>query len=198
MVRMYPGHDTADLAAMLGVTAEQLRQKASRFGVSKSPEFIANLQYNAVDRIKRFQFKPGDIPVNRGKKKPYEITEAMRKTFFVKGHKPMNAKSDGFVSVRKDKHGVLQKFVRLSENKWDSLARVNYRTYVGDIPEGGVIRFRDGDALNCEPENLELISKTLNMLLNSNHGYDRPVAEVKEVICFIKKEIKERYEKQDE
>lgn len=198
LIRMYPSHDTADLAAMFGLSPQQVALKAASLGVRKTPEFIARLQQEQIEKIKKYQYKAGDTSWNKGKKGLIPITDAMRSSMFRKGHTPLNTKFDGCVVVRPDKRGVPQKFIRVSAKRWESLARWNYRHHIGPISKGKVIRFRDGDSLNCEPENLECITNTLNMLLNSKRGYSRPVAEVKEVICHIKKEIKERHEKQDE
>jgi hypothetical protein len=90
-----------------------------------------------------------------------------------------------------DKRGVRQFKIRVSEANSEYLSRYNYRKAFGPIPKNHVIKFRDGDALNCDPSNLECVSRTLLMLLNSKHGYTRDIAEVKEVLCYIKQEIKD-------
>ncbi len=132
------------------------------------------------------QFKKGSIPWNKGVKGGgYEPTQ------FKKGHTPLNAKYDGYIVIRLDNRGVPQKHIREGKRRFEYLSRHNWRESFGEIPAGHCIRFKDGDTLNCDPENLECVSRTLNMLLNSKHRYTREVAEVKEVIVFINKTIKD-------
>ena len=115
-----------------------------------------------------------------------------RKAQFKKGHLPRNAKHNGAITIRNDKRSVPQKFIRISPGKWLYLSRYNYEKFIGPIPKGHVIRFRDGDTMNCEPSNLECVSKRLNMLINSKHGYTRGQAEVKEVCLLINEHINNR------
>lgn len=46
--------------------------------------------------------------------------------------------------------------------------RVIYKENYGDIPNGYVIRHKDGDKYNDSPENLQAISRAENMKLNSS------------------------------
>ena len=126
-----------------------------------------------------------------GIRKSESFVNAMRATMFKAGHKPHNTTCDGHISVTIDKRGVKQLRIRISEKNHEFLSRHNYRKAFGEIPRGHCIKFKDGNTLNCDPDNLECVSRTLHMLNNSKHGYTRDIAEVKEVICYIKQEIKE-------
>jgi hypothetical protein len=65
----------------------------------------------------------------------------------------------------------------------------------GPVPDGHKVRFLDGDKLNCEPDNLTLVSNALHAHLN-RFGYKDYPAELKtsamalcklEVACFAAK-----------
>lgn len=189
---LFPKYSNRILAATFDVSLPAVMQKAKDLGLKKSPERLAEAKAESC-------FQKGHKSWNTGTVGLVKVTAAMKKTMFKPGNKPYNTGQDGDISDRPDKRGVMRRFIRIREGRWEYLSRHNYRKSVGPIPKGGVIRFRDGDTLNCEPENLECISQTLNMLLNSKHKYSREIAEVKEVICYINNEIKEpTSEKQNE
>lgn len=54
-----------------------------------------------------------------------------------------------------------------TESGYQRLSHFNWIKANGPIPSGAVIRLKDGDYLNCEPENLECITKAQNQLKNS-------------------------------
>ncbi len=118
------------------------------------------------------RIKPGNVPPNKGKKMDSWMNpaamEASKKYRFKKGGLPHNTKEDGAISVRKDTGtGIKYKYIRVSKGKWELLQRVNWEKQNGPIPEGYIIVFKDGDQMNCEPENLEMITLAENMRRNS-------------------------------
>ena len=76
------------------------------------------------------------------------------------GHKPWQTKSNGAISVRKDKNGHIYKYIRISESRWEMLSRHVWKKHHGAIPAGHNIQFKDGDSLNCDISNLYLISRS--------------------------------------
>lgn len=188
----YPDHDTDDVAVLCGSTASAVRRKAFELGIKKSIEGLwkANVAAMAKGGNKGW-FPKGHLPENKGTKGLYVQTEGCIRTQFKKGHIPANTKSaDGVISIRANKRGVPTKYIRIGLGKWRELSRYTYELTNGPVPQRHVIRFRDGNSLNCDPENLECISSRLNMLLNSKHGYSREIAEVRETLCELKSIIK--------
>ena len=55
--------------------------------------------------------------------------------------------------------------------EWDMLHLVRYRENHGEIPEGFMVRFLDGDRFNCEPENLLCVPRSANMVINKSETY---------------------------
>jgi len=91
-----------------------------------------------------------------------------RTNTFKKGHIPQNTKKDMDVVIRHSKKMGDCKFIRISKNNW-----YPYQIYVwegknGPVLKGYIIRFKDGNRMNCNIENLEMISKTDHLKRNNS------------------------------
>lgn len=117
-------------------------------------------------KIKRSgAFKKGDIPWNKG-------TKGIMKrpvNAFKHGLVPHNAIPVGEIRLRKDSRNNrkywhiftgLRKPILLSHYIWQQ--------HHGDIPKNMIIAFKDGDSLNCNIENLMMITRADNMRRNVN------------------------------
>lgn len=111
-------------------------------------------------------FKPGQVPHNKGKKMP-ELTRAKIKTMFRPGNTPANAQHDGALSIR-DVGRRPTLYLRLGPRKWVNYARYTWEQVYGPIPAGHVVTMIDGNPLNCDISNLNLISRRENMERNLN------------------------------
>ena len=67
--------------------------------------------------------------------------------------------SDGYKLRKKQMTGTLWE-------RWEFLHRAVWVEHHGEIPEGMMVSFRDSNPLNCEPDNLMLISKSENAKIN--------------------------------
>lgn len=115
---------------------------------------------------RKYQFNKGHIPANKGKKMRPEVRQKVEHTFFKSGHLPHNTKSDGVITIRKDKKGIPQQFIRIGLANWMTLKQYIFEAHFGKIQKGEVIRFIDGNTLNCKIENLKKITKAENLRLN--------------------------------
>ena len=112
------------------------------------------------------RFKKGYRPWNKGLK---GLNMGGEKTWFKKGHEPHNTKYDGCIAVRHHKRtNERYKYIRVAKGKWVLYHRYIYEKEYGAIPKGYIIRFKDGDTMNCTLENLECISRRENMERNRN------------------------------
>ncbi len=151
-------------------------------------------------RKKDSYIKKGNTPINKGlKRTDYcspEAIERMRVTQFKKGHLPHNAVSaDGEIRVRFDhprQGGRAYKYIRVSLGKWVLYHRWLWEQVNGKIPPNHVLRFKDGDSMNCEIENLELLSFEENMQLNTIHRFPSELKEVIKINNKIKKKVNEK------
>jgi hypothetical protein len=67
----------------------------------------------------------------------------------------------------------------------------------GPIPKGAIIRFKDGNKLNFDIENLILIDPKQNMELNTIHRYPEEMQSTMKTISKLKKIIKNHGKEQN-
>ena len=85
---------------------------------------------------------------------------------FKPGHRPHNWKPVGSERINRD--GYIE--VKIDEpNTWAFKHRLVYEENYGPIPKNGIVRFLDGDRLNCSPENLVLVSRAEHAILTTKH-----------------------------
>lgn len=152
----YSRMTTRQLAAELGRTKaavmNMLKKKGIRLPVDEKQR-----------RFEESKFKSGNTPWNRGIK-GLRWSPA---TEFKKGNVPPNTKFDGAVSIReKSKTKEKYLYIREAKRKWVLLHRKLWEQHYGPIPKGFVIRFKDGNPLNCVLENMELINRRENLKRN--------------------------------
>jgi hypothetical protein len=142
------------------------------------------------------QLKKGDVPPNKGRKqKEYMSQEAIERTAatrFKPGQKIYNEKYDGAIRERKDSSGCTYRHIRIARAKWVLYHRYLWQQQYGEIPKGMVVVFKDGNSANCVLENLELITRTENMLRNSKHHYPKEIIPTLTLINQLKNKINEK------
>ena len=107
------------------------------------------------------RFEKGSVPHNKGKKG--KCAKGCEKTWFRKGHVPKNHRQVGSERVNVD--GYIE--IKVAEpNVWKLKHRVVYEEHHGKIPHGHIVIFRDGNRCNTSVENLRLISRGVNAMLN--------------------------------
>lgn len=115
------------------------------------------------ERIKqKYNFKKGQPSHNKGKAgKPNQAS-------FKPGNTPANALHDGAITIRQKQGEKPYMFYRVGAAKWVYLHRYVWERANGPIPAGHVIRFIDGDTMNCELINLKLTTQGEHVMLNRN------------------------------
>lgn len=130
-------------------------------------------------------FEKGHIPVNKGKKMSEATYRKCEKTMFKKGNIPASIRPVG--SERHDKDGYVM--VKVKEpNIWRLKHRVVWEKAYGDIPEGFVVTFRDGDKNNTALDNLILMSMSVNLIMNRTglNGYTDELKETAVKLAELK------------
>lgn len=150
------------IAKELRRTSNYVSQRAKQLGYS---EVISKKALES-------RIKPGTIPINKGKRQEdYMSPEALLKSKasrFKKGHIPHNSYNEiGKISIRRDKVGKPYKFICISLGNWVLFHKYQWENKNGKIPKGYCLWFKDGNSLNCELSNLELITRAENMVRNS-------------------------------
>lgn len=160
----YPTMLSWQIAENLGRTKSSVKNLAMRMGLRLPPE----------ERERRYNeslFKKGRISWNKGLALPNVPNSGQ----FEKGRLPHNTKHDGAISLRthaKRKNSSYL-WIRIGKGKWEELHRHNWTKKNGAIPRGGILRFKDGNHLNCAVDNLELIDRRKHLDKNRNYTNDR-------------------------
>ncbi len=166
------------LARQIGIGESALRMRMKRLNLLIPREIIEQ-------RITDARIKKGNIPVNKGKKQvDYMSPEQIAKTAatrFKKGQINHNSLYDGCIRVRHDhpeRGGKPHKYIRISKGVWKELQHYNWEQVNGPIPKGHILACLDGDPLNCDPSNWEMITMGENARRNSGqiHLTDKYVA----------------------
>lgn len=163
-----------------------------KFGLNLSQKTITS----AMKRYNLFtgfdgRFPKGNVPLNKGKKMSPEQYEKCKATMFKPGIEPTNHREVG--SERNSKDGYIE--IKTAEpGTWELKHRVVWQQAYGEIPEGKVIIFKDGNKLNCALENLEIISQRENAFLNLHHlRSDNPeVTECGVLVARVHERVQER------
>jgi hypothetical protein len=109
-------------------------------------------------------FPKGHEPKNKGRKG--YCAPGSEKGWFKKGHKPWNHAEVGDEAWTTD--GYLK--VKIAEpNKWRHKHVLVWEAQNGKVPEGFMVTFRNGNHADCTIENLALISKAENGIMNTQH-----------------------------
>lgn len=169
----YPDTSTSELAILLNATKRAVYHKAGLLGLRKTEAYLNAHGGRLMGQTgKENRFKKGHVPFNKNKKVTEYMDEAqiqrMLKTSYQKGHVPHNAKEGvGIISQRTDKGGKPFLVIKLGMGEWEYLSVHNYKKHIGPVPKGYCVCFKDGNTLNCEPENLMLLTRKENILRNS-------------------------------
>lgn len=133
------------------------KELAKFFNVSHKA-LLGTLKRHKIQTGRDTRFKPGQTSWNKGKS--MRLNPA---TEFKKGSLPHNTKYDGAISIRRDKTGRDYKYIRIAKAKWDLYHRFLWRSVYGEIPKDKIVTFIDGNSLNCEIDNLKLITRGEHM-----------------------------------
>lgn len=139
------------------------------------------------------RFEKGHVPANKGKHQP--TTGRMAETQFKKGHRPHDYLPVGSITVRHDKNGHDYHWIKVSDpNKWKMLHVKMWEDANGRIPEGYCINFCNGNTMDCRLENMMLVSRAENAVMNFQgiRGYDKESSETARNIARLKMKISER------
>lgn len=178
-----------ELMQMLNKTASSIYSQAYLLNLKKSAKYEEKRRIFDIENIRKNttkRFQKGNKPWNKGIKGsiPNNVTS------FKKGQLPHNTRNEG--ETRLNKEGYL--LVKIAHKKWIRKHRLIWEEAHGEIPQGYVIKIKDGNKENYSLENMELISCADNMRLNAIHRFP---TELKQAIRLLKKLKKKINEKQD-
>lgn len=155
-----------------GVSAREMAERCNeKYGTNWTTNGMK--QYRFRKGIKSGvtgHFKKGCVSYTKGKKQEEycspEALERTKKTRFQKGNHPARELPLG--TIRTVKEGY--KHIKISMTggqweRWEPLHRYVWEEHYGEIPAGMVVTFRDGNSLNCDIDNLTLISREEHIVM---------------------------------
>jgi len=173
-----PEQDAFIVANNRGVGHQQMADMVNeKFGTSFTKTQIeAFRSRNHLDSGLTGHFEKGHTPKNKGRHWDEYMTDEARerssKSHFKKGSIPHNYKPIGYERVNVD--GYVEVKVRdlptgETGKNFVLKHRLIYEQNFGPIPDDCIVSFRDGDKRNFSPDNLVLIQKRINAVLNHSH-----------------------------
>lgn len=195
---------TSTIAIKLGVTEGQVYRCAYKLGLKKSADFLRGDLSGRISKATavgiQYRFKPGHTPYNKGKKINHteKAKAAMANTQFKPGQAPHNAYPNGTEAIWTD-HKTGRQYWKIKIAGFPKMLYKHvyiYLQHYGEVPSGHIIRFKDGNTLNCVIDNLEAITRSENMKRNSIVRYP---SELRQIMHLQNKLIKaiHQHEKQD-
>ena len=184
----YPDMNTRDLSKILKRRVACIQQKAFSLNIRKSEAYMIEDRKRLADNGKKHRYNKGHTPHNTGQKMPAHVYEKVSKTFFKNGHKPHNTKYDGYIIVNSDGY----KMIRESDNHYVLLHRKVWTDKYGPVPPQHCITFKDKNPLNCDIDNLELITRAENVKRNQLHKYPAELQQLIKLKNTLKKKINEK------
>lgn len=119
-------------------------------------------------------YQKAHVPGTKGKtieeicKYDPEKIARVRATYFKKGGRPMNEMPVGTIVVNSYGYKLRKKQMEGSIwERWEFLHRAVWEESNGPIPDGMFIIFKDHNKLNCNIDNLVLINRAENCMLNN-------------------------------
>lgn len=146
-----------------GRTAKDMAELVSRtFQKEINAEQIKALRGRLkIDSGLTGRFEKGHVPPNKGRKGYH--APGCEKGWFKKGETSWNHANVGDEAWTTD--GYLK--VKIAEpNKWRHKHILVWEKHNGPVPEGFMVTFKDQNHANCSIENLALISKSENAIMN--------------------------------
>lgn len=178
----YPTSNTNELASKMGLKIHSIYNIASKLRIKKTSEFLSLMSAGKFSHSgTQYRFKKGHQAWNKGKK---GLQIGGVETQFRQGNLPHNTKYDGCISIRSDNRGRKYKYIRVSKSKWEPLHRWVWIRHNGVIPKGFNIQFKDNNSLNCDFDNLYIISRSKQIDQNTLHRFPE---ELKQSIRLIHK-----------
>jgi hypothetical protein len=191
--QLYPDTSTMEIAKKLNRSVTSTYNMAFIIGVKKSTEYMKECLVREAEKLKKLgsqtRFTKGGIPINKGKKMDGTLYEKVKHTFFKTGNEPHNIKYDGYERID-SKDGYI--YVRIAKAKFVLKHRKIWENYNGPIPAGHIIIFKDGNKLNCNIENLQMITKRENMTRNSMTNYPPELKKLIKLNNKLKSKLNEK------
>lgn len=198
LIAFHADSTDADLARRFGRTHSSIVGMAATLGLNKSAQHISSLPHKSgmIKAGAAFRYPKGHVPANKGLRRHGYAPGRMRETQFKKGQFPFNRDPEFYVlgALRVNTEGYIDMRVSFAKDAlgWQTLHRILWEDAHGPVPKGFALRFKNGDSLDVELDNLELISRADLMRRNTIHNLPKPLKGVITVLGQLKRRIREK------
>jgi uncharacterized protein (DUF433 family) len=127
-----------DIGAAIGRSADSTKNKATQLGLKRTAEECLAIKEKYCGN-----------------------------TRFQKGMLPACTLYNGATSDRTNKDGITYRHIRVEKAKWVLMHTVNWEQQNGPVPDGMILRCKNGNQLDCRPENWEPVTRTRHLELNA-------------------------------
>lgn len=154
------------LGTLLHLTDKEISENIP--GTSAITIAAARKRFGLMKSIESGRFKPEQSQWNKGKN--YQAGGRSKETQFKKGQPPPTAfRNIGDVFSIPDGTGKTYMFIKLEHHRQYPYGRYVWEQATGQqLTKNEMIRFRDGNPLNCELNNLEKVTRAQNAMRNQN------------------------------
>ena len=161
-----------------GVSSKEMAERCNaKFGTSWTQTGMKQFrQRHGIKSGETGWFQKGHAPGTKGKtleeicKGDPEKLARVKATQFTKGHKPANQMPIGAITVVNGYKLRKKAMTGTQWERWEFLHRAIWEEHNGPIPEGMAVTFKDSDPMNCDIENLMLITKAQSAVM-TRKGY---------------------------
>ncbi len=206
LMRRYPNEPTAVIASDLGRRLSAVNAYAGKLGLKKSATY---LESPAACRLRRgdnigapYRFPKGNVPFNKGLRRPGWSPGRMKETQFRKGERRGVAvalyKPIGTERISKD--GYLERKVNDGlplQARWRAVHLLVWEAANGPLPKGHAVTFLNRDRRDVRLENLGLITRVELMRRNTVHNLPAPLAATVQLLGALKRQIRKRTKAHD-
>ena len=142
------------------------------------------------------RFKPGQRPFNKGLK-GWQAGGRSRETQFKPGSVSAHWDPETYHvgALRLNADGYVDMKIKEGLRAWRAFHVIIWEEANGPLPKGHILRFRDGDVLNIEIDNLELITRAENMRRNTIHRYPPALKSAIRLVGKLKRTIREEQDR---
>ena len=198
----YPHRPTAELQSLFpGRSVRALSERAAKLGVKKSPEYLASPAAGRLQPGCRAgtgtRFAKGQVPANKGLRRPGWSVGRMSETQFRKGERrgeaSRNWKPVGTERVTPD--GYLERKINEDlplQRRWRAVHLLLWESVHGPVPPGHAVCFVNGDKGDIRLENLQLVPRAALMTRNSMHNYPQPIPHLLQLKGALTRKINRR------
>lgn len=185
-----------------GVSSAEMAQRVKElFGYEMTPTAMKQFrQRHGIKSGETGWFQKGHTPATKGMtleqicKGDQEKLARIRATQFKKGHTPVNEQPVGTVTVV-DGYKLRKKQMTGGQwDRWEFLHRATWEEHNGPIPDGMLVAFKDSNPLNCDIDNLMLVTRAQHAVM-CRKGYrsgDPDLTEVGAALAALEIEVNKK------